>query len=411
MAQVTGADAKFVLYEEDIFGQDPSVPDGILMHLSGMSIKGTRGQTASKILPGGTGNRTQKRPTRNKLEVGGGMPTELNAQTLGFLVKHAMGAVATYRPADNATDLITGVTIDHATKACPLGNGTLAFTLTGTTLQWTAQGDTAGTATDVSAGGTFVLPSGTAGYDLTVTVVPGSLPGANQSDTINVIAAYKNRFTFAKLPIGFTMEKDHGPEITGAGRYVRYNGCRINTMSFKLTTDGTEVSVDVLGAKKAPYASALDATPTDYGHTSFEVGDISVLEENGTPLAEGADMSITINNSLDGGQYVLLGGGTRRSIPEGDAGVEVQYSALFEDLDLYNKMINGTDSKLKAAYAVGNGLGTVDNESIVFTLDPISYEEDDTAIEGPGGVVINPKAMAYDGALIIDIFNTIDHSL
>lgn len=413
MSQVSGADATFNFYEEDIFGQDPSVPDAVKMYLASMAVKGTRGQTPSKILPMGTGNRTEKAPVRNKLDVGGSMATELNGQTLGFLLKQAMGAVATYRPAAvSGTQLVTGVTIDHAIKTCPVGNGTLTFTLTGTTLAWTANGDTIGAAQDVSAGGTFTLASGTAGADLTVTVVPGSLPAGNQSDTIAVVAAYKNRFTFAKMPTSFTMEKDHGVEISGVGRYVRYNGCRINTMGFTLGTEGApDVSLDILGADKTPDSAALDATATDYGHTSFDVGDIELVEEGGSALAVGTDLKININNNLDGGQYVLLGGGKRRSIPEGAASVTIEYTALFEDLVLYNKMLNGTASSIKAKYALGDGLGTAGNEAIQFDLNPISYEEDDTAIEGAGGMVINPKAIAYDGALVIDLFNPIDHSL
>lgn len=78
---------------------------------------------------------------------------------------------------------VTGVTIEFA-GGNPTGAGSLAYTHSGQTLTWTPNGLEPGDPVPVGAGGKFAI-FGEAG-ELLVSVVTGSLPGSNQSDSVTI---------------------------------------------------------------------------------------------------------------------------------------------------------------------------------------------------------------------------------
>ncbi len=77
---------------------------------------------------------------------------------------------------------VTGVVIDYA-NGNATGDGTLAYTNSGTTLAWTPNGGSIGTAVDVSTDGKYVIADSTGDAQLQVTVTAASLPVSDQSDT------------------------------------------------------------------------------------------------------------------------------------------------------------------------------------------------------------------------------------
>ena len=79
---------------------------------------------------------------------------------------------------------ITGVTIVDAIGNVE-GAGTLTYTLTGQTLQWTPPGGSIGTGVSVAVDGRYTL-TGAGGEILIVDVVAASLPTANATDTITI---------------------------------------------------------------------------------------------------------------------------------------------------------------------------------------------------------------------------------
>ena len=81
---------------------------------------------------------------------------------------------------------VTGVVIDDVPAQSGAGAATLAFTFAGTTLAYTAPGDTAGVAVSVSADGTYELYSNDTAKYMIVTVTSASLPAADQSDAITL---------------------------------------------------------------------------------------------------------------------------------------------------------------------------------------------------------------------------------
>jgi hypothetical protein len=82
---------------------------------------------------------------------------------------------------------ITGVTIDRVAYSNEAGDGTLYYTAGDTSLAWKSPDDvSAGTAIDVSGSGAFTIHSATTDAWITATVVAGSLPIGDQSDTITI---------------------------------------------------------------------------------------------------------------------------------------------------------------------------------------------------------------------------------
>lgn len=81
---------------------------------------------------------------------------------------------------------ITGVTfVDGVGNA--LGNGTLFYTDATTSLAWTPQGVALGIQIDVSVDGRYGIPSSLDSQYIVVDVVAGSLPVADQNDTVVIV--------------------------------------------------------------------------------------------------------------------------------------------------------------------------------------------------------------------------------
>ncbi len=91
---------------------------------------------------------------------------------------------------------VTGVTIDEISPACGAGAAALSFTLSTTSLRFTAPGDTAGASVDVSVDGTYEVYSTDTTKYVIVTVVSASLPTADQADALTFENNTDNLFAF-----------------------------------------------------------------------------------------------------------------------------------------------------------------------------------------------------------------------
>jgi hypothetical protein len=79
---------------------------------------------------------------------------------------------------------VTGVTIDYASFTNEVGSGTLTYTNSTKTLQWTAPSDVIGGGVSVTGDGVQTLFSADDSKYIKIDVTYLSLPGTNQSDTI-----------------------------------------------------------------------------------------------------------------------------------------------------------------------------------------------------------------------------------
>ncbi len=199
---------------------------------------------------------------------------------------------------------------------------------------------------------------------------------------------YTHTLTLGSLPTGLIVEHDYGSNISGSGRYEKFNGMRIGSTTFSFPTEGyCLANFEVKGAKSTLGAAPIDATYTDTGHTPFSSFSATILE-GGSAIATVTSCDIKIDNALDDSVFAIGGGGARRALPEGFSSITGSITALFEDATLLNKAINDTASSLKVTLARGNGLGSAGNESIEFLVQNLVYERTSPGIEGPQGILI-----------------------
>lgn len=191
----------------------------------------------------------------------------------------------------------------------------------------------------------------------------------------------------------WTIEKGF-PDIS---QYFLYTGCKFGKLSMDVSSSGFQkVTIDVMGATETPSASPYDASPTDLGKMSFDGFTISTIEEGGAPIANVVSISgLTFDNMVDGDTYVIGGGGNRGSINEGIFKVSGTLTVLFENMALYNKAINSTETSLHIVYSVGDGLGSDGNESIDILIPEMVYSVKTPAINGPKGVLVELPFQAY----------------
>jgi len=300
---VRGQDTQVLLYDESAYNTEPGVPSAILAYFTSMGLSAEQSNINDDSI---TTHRTRQEPARGNINPSGALACVVAAENIGFLMRHAMGAVAT---------------------------------------------------------------SGTDPYSHVLT------PGA--------------------LPVGMHVEKDYGSKITGAGRVERFGGVRVNSMGLEFPTEGfVTANFDLIGASHSLESSALDASPTDLGHTGFTIFD-GAIEEGGSAIAIVENASINLSNNLDGSGYVIGSAGERVCMPEGFAEISGSLTAHFKDAALLTKAVNGAESSLKITLSRGDGLGSAGNESIEFFVNHLKYDRASPSIDGPNGIKVSLNFTAF----------------
>lgn len=301
MSQPRGSAVQYFIYDETTFGVAPGTPSATLLYLTRCGLSASRNLLQDDT--GGTGARTRQQPDLGNVDAGGALVGNLAAESIGPILKHAMGGVVT-------------------TGAGP----------------------------------------------------------------------YTHTFSLGDLPVGFHLEKDYSAAISGAGRIERFRGCRIGQLQIDLPTEGyATFQADAKGVDATLESTALDATPTDNGHTSFATSAMNgagSIQEGGSNSGVIKSARIVINNGLDEDGYVLGNGGTRAVLNEGFVSVTGEIVALFDSAALLTKAVNGTASSLKFVLTRGDGLGSAGNESIELFVQDLVYERRSPEVEGPNGVMI-----------------------
>lgn len=405
-----GTEAAFTLYDETDYGVAPD-SGGRRVYLTNCGLNVGQNLLQDETL-GIDNGRFRPEPDLGNVDVQGALTSNIAPRSMGPLLKHALGVVNTGRPAFGpGAPNITGVTIIQAEKTCPTGDGTLEWDESESELQWTAPGDAAGTAVEITGDGTYTLESDTAGGSITILVDASELPNADKSDTITVVNAYRHVFTCGELPAGFTFEKDFGDSISGEGRIERFTGCRIADATFDLPQEGYATAAwNVRGANSALDDAPINASPTNPGHKSLTSAMLSVMEEDGVSVADIRTIRLQLNNELDEQNGYTLNPdspGVRTELTEGFATVNGEFTALFRSAARLQKAHNGTTAKLRYKLQQGNGRGTVGNESIEFVLGALRYVRRSPEISGPQGVV---QTVAFEGygseSLTVIVCNT-----
>lgn len=129
MPQARGSDAVFALYDETAYGVVPGTPAGTKIYLTNFRVGATQSLQRSNILGQG---RFRARPTRGNINVAGSIATEIGAESLPPLLKHAMGGLVTtgtgpYTHTFTLDDLPVGALLELGYGAAVSGNSFKQF--------------------------------------------------------------------------------------------------------------------------------------------------------------------------------------------------------------------------------------------------------------------------------------------
>ncbi len=182
-------------------------------------------------------------------------------------------------------------------------------------------------------------------------------------------------------------------DVDAAGNLILINDTGTfqndETIADNNSSPGSATSNGTLGS------ASLDSSITDLGHSPFDGFSISTVQEGGADIAIVTTIELTIENNLDGSNFVIGGGGIRRSIPEGKIGVSGTMTCLFESMSAYIKAMRSTESSLKLIYTHGTGAGTDGNEYLEFDIPELYFAKETPVIEGPQGILYKGPFQAF----------------
>lgn len=200
------------------------------------------------------------------------------------------------------------------------------------------------------------------------------------------------------LPPGFIIEDDQGVNYTAGSRYIRYQGCRVNQGKFTLKPSGfLETSFDIIGSTYSRASSLLDATPTDNGQKAFPgMSGSLALNSGGAITVDVTQFDLNWNNNLDNSNFVIGGGGTLGSLPEGNADASGTITFLLKDDDLLAKILSDSDFSITASVKNGAGDGSsAGNEKLTFSIPSGAFEINTPTIPGPKGISVQANFSAH----------------
>lgn len=179
----------------------------------------------------------------------------------------------------------------------------------------------------------------------------------------------------------------------------------MNKMSLNFGGDAElTASIDVMGCKETMAAVPFDTAPKSIVFTPFENLE-ATIKEGGATVANVLSMSLDIDFGLDGDSYAIGGKGFRTYIDTGIIGVSGTIKAFFQNMDLLNKAVNGTESSLELTLTKGTN-------SLTIKLPELIYERNSPGIDGPKGVNIELPFKAYYGddagqsAVVFELVNS-----
>ena len=190
--------------------------------------------------------------------------------------------------------------------------------------------------------------------------------------------------TAGDLPIGLSFEVG----FTDIDEYHTYSGCKINTLAFNATSEGVVIcDVGIIGQDFTRAATSGDASPTAYTSTPIDHF-LGTIEEGGATIAYVSDVSMTINNNLDSGLYVVGSAGQLGDLPEGVGMVSGSLTALFQSDTLLAKGRDNTESSLMLNWTSGT-------QSLQLDVPELIYEPSSPTVSGPAGVKVTMNYRGY----------------
>lgn len=388
MAQARGAAASLDLQRESVFRTAPGSPATFRMPFTRWNVgrdprRQDNNTVANSALPA-------KRDKGDPM-IAGDFDSILDLRSIGQWLALALGVPAANKAVTKQPTNVTGVTIHYAEASAATGNGTLAFTLSGTTLTWTAQGDTAGTPVDISAGGEFLIGSNTASSGIYVTVDASAIPAGDQTDADIAVSGTLLAHAFpvnltdrpsALLELGFS-------DIT---KYQRILGAKLNRLSWDVMNNDQNLQGEIIAAADVdPWpTSAFDSTPTSYEY--FRACSCKgIISDGASGLGQIVGGTVQLDNQMTG--YELAEGAEGYGlIDQGDLMLSGTLRAVFDGASAWLAARNHTSTRLRITSAATIGANTF---SLNLDIPAAELEEARVPVEGKTGLFVDLNWRAH----------------
>lgn len=177
---------------------------------------------------------------------------------------------------------------------------------------------------------------------------------------------------------------------TDIAQFQRLNGCKVGSMtgSFDISSAAEPVlTFGVTAATSTWGGASMDATPSTFAYVPFSLSSVAI-EEGGGVVTNVQSVTFDYNNVLDDKGYCFGNSGAIAQLPEGMVMVKGTIKAMFENLTLLNKTINGTESSIKMTF-------TETTHSLALKFNEIQYTMTSPAITGPTGVWLEADWTAF----------------
>jgi len=171
----------------------------------------------------------------------------------------------------------------------------------------------------------------------------GSTTGHTADDRWDFKAFDGNMLVNQKTRKSFGLEKG----FTDIGAYLRYPGCVVGNMSMSVAPNSiVTVGFDINAKDETSETSTIDAAsadPSGLGGESFDSFS-GVLYEGGVNVALLTQLNWSLNNNVKDGS--VIGSRAKADVFAGRAMVSGNINCYVEDLTMYNKFVNGTESSI-----------------------------------------------------------------
>lgn len=400
MPQARGAATQLLLQRESTF-RTPPAPSAIKMPITRWNVgrdpnRQDNNTVSNSALPA-------KRDKGDSM-VSGDFESILDLRTSGMWLAQALGVPTPYKAVTQQPTNVTGVTIHYAEASAAAGNGTLAWTFSGTTLTWTANGDTAGTPVDVSAGGEFLIPSNTASSGVYVTVDATATPGSDQSDANIAVSSTLKAHHF---PVNLTIRPSALMEagFTDVAKYQRVLGGKLNKLRWDVLNNDQNITGEIIaGAEVDPWpTSVFDSTPTSYEY--FRACSCKgVISDGASGLGQVVGGTVELDNQMTG--YPLADGEEGYGlIDQGDLMLHGTLRATFDGASAWQLARDHTSTRLRIVSAATIGGLTF---SLNLDIPAAELEETRVPIEGKTGLFVEMNWRAHQSASRVPVITLVN---
>lgn len=240
-----------------------------------------------------------------KFILSGGAANTDPAAALGGAISTAGGGVILSQSITAST--IAGITYDDA-AGNTTGSGTMTYTTSGTTLQWTPPGGSIGPAVDVGADGRYTVYGADGLGHVKVTVVAASLAGDDtQSPTIaNQANKLFDDVVQAEAAPGdteyrcFYVKNDHASDsMTGVKLWINSDASGADSLAVALDLAGVSGTADTIADESTAPDPALTFTaPTDEG-SALDIGTLTAGQYYGVWIRRTVPAATVVSTAAD----------------------------------------------------------------------------------------------------------------